>query len=163
MRVAFLLGLALLAGCNDNNEATFKDIAPEGTDLEKVVEDIAPPPVAIEPEAVSESDMDKDQITGDSCAFYKEGSETPVVIMHDTSGVMKVKGKTAPLASDAGAEPIFGSVKPKYVGTEFEVEIRPSARGTGADSFAATAIARDGADRTVWEAAGELRCRMEAS
>jgi len=164
-RSAFVLGLALLAaGCGPSPSADEK-AAEDAQAIAQVeaVQNVDPPVVAILPEPIVFTDLEKSKLLGASCAFRAEGGNDVVAVAMADKAVIKTDGSLRVYAADKGSPSLPLGSWSHYDGREHVIDLQ-MAGGEGTPSGDETTdwpgrlTIRDPYERVIYSAAGTVQC-----
>lgn len=162
MRLAItgLVLAALLGGCGEEPEdprAAAADVA----EIEAIHD--TPPIQPVEPERISTTDMDKNNLFGAGCGFAPGGGMSVVFLAQENHGFIKIDDRIAALAPDKGSDRLPMDGYQQYDGREFSVNLARKPQAGGAEGATAmqypgTMVIRDLKERVVYRADGMLGC-----
>ncbi|WP_066556682.1 hypothetical protein [Croceicoccus bisphenolivorans] len=167
MRLAFtgLAMLTLLAGCGGEASSPAEDAA-DVAEIEAIHDMPAIQP--IDPERISYTDIEKNNLFGMGCGFAPDGSMAIMFLAQENYGFLKLDGKIRTLAPDKGSAELPMKAYSGYDGKEYTVTLtmgksgNEDADGAGegieSSKFPGKMVIRDMKDRIVYDATGTIGC-----
>ncbi len=158
MRLALvLLGVAMLAGCNDSEQTDEQAIA-----AVNAAQDTKPPVQPIAPQAILYPDIDQNKLHGTGCAFVADGGGMGAVLLaQNDRAYIKLEDKIVALASDAGSAKMPLGSWSRYTGKEYALVVSADRPVPASDvaRFAGGLTITDAFERPVYQARGSFQCR----
>lgn len=150
----------LLAGCGDA-PADPRDAAEDVAEIEAIHD--TPPIQPVEPERISTTDMDKNNLFGGGCGFSPEGGMAVVFLAQPNHGFIKIDNRIAALAPDKGSARLPMDAYAQYDGREFSITLAQKRQANGAEGrtamqFPGSMVIRDLKERIVYRTEGTLGC-----
>lgn len=151
--------LALLTGCGDA-----ADPAADAADVAEIrAEHDMPPVVPFDPERISYTDIEANNLFGAGCGFAPEGSLSVIFLGQEDHGFVKLDGRIVTFAPDKGSAELPLRSWSRYTGKEHSIEIgiapgEGEPDGIETSKWPGTMTVRDYKDRVVFEKAGVLGC-----
>lgn len=162
MRLAItgLVLATLLAGCGDEPEDP-RQAEADVAEIEAIHD--TPPIQPVEPERISTTDMDKNNLFGPGCGFSAGEGMSVVFLAQANHGFIKIDDRIAALAPDKGSERLPMDAFSQYDGREFSVALAQKRQAGGAEGATAiqypgSMVIRDLKERVVYRAEGTLGC-----
>ncbi len=150
----------MLAGCGGEE----RDPAADAADVAEVraMHD-NPPAVPIEPQRISYSDIERNDLFGAGCGFAPANSLSVIALAQPERGFLKLDGKIVTLSPDKGGASLPLDSWQDYAGSDYAFTLmRTGVDGedTGMEntSWPGSLIITDVKGKTVYEAEGTLQC-----
>lgn len=165
MRSIHLAALTLLvAGC-DIPASGDRNPAGDAEAIAQVdaAQSVTPPIIAVEPEPIVFSDLEKGKLLGASCAFRPEGVDKFLAFAMAETAVIKIDGDLRVFAADRGSPPLPLGAWTHYDGREHVIDLQVTG-GDGTPSGEETTdwpgrlTIRDPYERVVYSAPGTVQC-----
>lgn len=166
--VAGLLALPLLsAACSKPGQGAAEKAAADARAIAMVeaAQDVAPPPVPIDPQPITSADIEKAGLYGAGCSLVpaSQPGGDPVIMINDRRAVIKLAGRFITFAADPGSPALALGTRTHYVGKAQSLRFeRAPGDGTGlgqdAMRWSASATVRDAHNQLVYTLSGELVC-----
>ena len=163
MRWLLIAPLALLAACDDGPTAAEQQ-AQDERDVAAVEAAQTPPPLAINPQKILYSDIERANLFGAGCSFAPDGGGMgAIVLAKGEAGYMKLDGEIVRFAPDTGSVQLPLDAWSKYTGKENSFRLVLD-EGDGEQSgmetvaFGAELTVRDERDQVVYQKRGVAQC-----
>ncbi|QNE04215.1 hypothetical protein [Croceicoccus marinus] len=160
MMVAALAVPALLtSACGEE-----RDPAQEAADVAEIraMHD-NPPAVPVDPQRISYSDIEKNDLFGAGCGFAPENSLSVIALAQPERGFLKLDGEILTLSPDKGGASLPMDSWQNYSGSDYAFELTRTSEtgeesGMEATSWPGSLRISDRQGKTVYEAGGTLQC-----
>ena len=122
-----------------------------------------PPAVPIDPERISYTDIEKNNLFGAGCGFAPENSLSVIALAQPERGFLKLDGRIVTLSPDKGGASLPLDSWQNYSGSEYAFELKRSSEtgeesGVESTSWPGSLRISDTKGKTVYEAEGTLQC-----
>ena len=122
-----------------------------------------PPAVPIDPERISYSDIERNNLFGAGCGFAPANSLSVIALAQPERGFLKLDGEIVTLSPDTGGASLPLDSWQSYSGSDYAFELTRSSETGEQSSVEATSWPgslriSDRQGKTVYEADGTLQC-----
>jgi hypothetical protein len=150
---------AMLAGCGDNRSP-----AQDAADVAEIraMHD-NPPAVPIDPERISYTDIEKNDLFGAGCGFAPETSLSVIALAQPERGFLKIDGAIVTLSPDKGGASLPMSSWQSYAGSDYAFELKQlpgegEESGVESTSWPGSLTITDAKGKAVYQSEGTLQC-----
>lgn len=159
LKLVALLPLCLAAACGEESDPA-KDAA-DVAEIREMYDN--PPAVPIEPQRISYTDVENNNLFGAGCGFAPKNGLSVIAMAQAERGFLKLKDEIITLSPDKGGETLPMASWQHYSGADFAFTLKKTSdvseeSGVETTSWPGSLTITDRQEKVVYEAEGTLQC-----
>lgn len=165
MRAWVMLAVPLLAACGDESADDRAEQDSHDVALVEKANNTLPPLDQIEPEPISDADVERYDLLGAACNYAPGTSLGNRVFARESDAFVKIDGQVERFAADPGSRELPARSRSLYASKDYSLRLQIHGVGTPAGklvSYDGDVEIRDPHGRIVYQGTGPALCGTEA-